>query len=304
MPGPQRRSPDEIRALLEGSVNSIPTPFLKDGSIDWKGVENIIETGIAGGSRVALLTVGDSRYFFLAESEIAALTRFVVGRVRGRALTVAATGDWATQQAVEFARFCRDAGADVLMSLPPSQAQDAEGLAAHYRALAVVMPVMIVGAPAHAVLNRLLDEPAVCCFKEDGSEAYAIETITKYGGRWKFMTGGTMWRHLSQRPFGCTAFMDWTMSFAPRVGARFLECVRKNDFASATELIRTVEMPMFDFGGSESQFPGGWQGLWRAALELNGIAARYLRPPQSSPSDADMERARALLEKIGILEKR
>ena len=37
------KSPDEVRALLEGPVCSIPTPFKADGELDWDGVANIIE---------------------------------------------------------------------------------------------------------------------------------------------------------------------------------------------------------------------------------------------------------------------
>ena len=301
------KTPDDVRRLLHGRVNSIPTPFLADGEIDWDGVANIIETGIAAGSNVALLTAGDSQYSFLTEKEIARLTRFVIQRVAGRVLTVAATGAWATRQAVQFAGLCRDAGADVLMSLPPQQINDAKGLAGHYRAIAQVVPVMIVGCPPHAMLDRLLDEPGICCFKEDGSEAYAIHTIQKYGAHWKIMTGGSLWRHLSQWPFGCRAFMDWSASFAPHVGESFLEALRVNDPAAAAEVVRAVETPLFSLAGigvpsaGGPGFPGGWQALWRAALELTGIASRYLRPPQVSASDEDLERIRPTLSELGLL---
>ena len=55
---PTAKTPEEIKPLLEGPVNSIPTPFLLSGEIDREGVANIIETGISGGSQVSLLTYG------------------------------------------------------------------------------------------------------------------------------------------------------------------------------------------------------------------------------------------------------
>ncbi len=76
-----RLTPDDIRARLLGPVASIPTPFSADGEIHWDGVANIIETALAGGSTVILLTAGDSQYFFLTQVEIARLTRFVIARV-------------------------------------------------------------------------------------------------------------------------------------------------------------------------------------------------------------------------------
>ena len=52
MAKPHRMTPDEIKTHLEGPVMSIPTSFLADGAIDYDGVANIIETGIAGGTQV------------------------------------------------------------------------------------------------------------------------------------------------------------------------------------------------------------------------------------------------------------
>ena len=299
-------SPGQVKEHLTGPVSSIPTSFLPDGEIDWDGVANVIEIAIEGGSGVILLTAGDSQYFFLTEDEIARLTRFVIERVGGRAMTVAATGAWSTRQSVEFAGFCREVGADVLMSLAPQHDQNAEGLAQHYRVLARIMSVMIVGCPPHSVLDRLLEEPAVCCFKEDGTQEYAVRTIQKYGERWRFMTGGTLGRHLAQWPFGCRSFMDWSTSFRPEVGARFWQALQAGDLCPAARVVREVEMPLFELAGAEGGkgFPGGWQGLWRAALELNGVASRYLRLPQSSASDEDLERIRPVLDGLGLLSQR
>ena len=67
MNGQARKSPDEIRTLLEGPVTSIPTSFLANGDIDWDGVANIIEVGLKGGSGVILLTVGDSQLLCLSK---------------------------------------------------------------------------------------------------------------------------------------------------------------------------------------------------------------------------------------------
>ena len=307
MTSQDRKSPDQVKTELEGPVMSIPTSFLADGSIDYDGVANVIETGIAGGTKVALLTIGDSQFAFMREQEVADITRFVVERATGRTLVVAATAAWATAQAVEFAHYARDVGADILMTLPVGQASDTAGLAAHYKAVAAVMPVMIVGFPAHAMLDQLVDEPNICCMKEDGSDSYAVQTIERFDGHWKFMSGGLIGRHMLQWTYGCRSFMDWSTSFAPHVGMKLWNSLRANDVATAATVVRDVESPLFEMsghaklvGGGQS-FPGGWQALWRACLELNGIASRHLRTPQVSGSDADLERIKPKLEQLGLL---
>ena len=108
------KTAEEVKVLLNGPVNSLPTPFLPDGEIDWDGVRKIIDVGIEGGSGVSLLTYGDSQFDFLSDAEVEALTTCLVDQVRGRALTVAATRRWSDARAVDFAHFCRQLGVDAL----------------------------------------------------------------------------------------------------------------------------------------------------------------------------------------------
>ncbi|MCY4114775.1 MAG: dihydrodipicolinate synthase family protein [Chloroflexi bacterium] len=307
MAKPHRMTPDEIKTQLEGPVMSIPTSFLADGPIDYDGVANIIETGIAGGTQVALLTIGDSQFAYMREQEVADITRFVVERTAGRAMVVAATGLWATTQSVEFAHFAREVGADVVMAAPSGQLGDPVGMAAHYKAVAAVMPVMVVGFPPHEMLHRLVDEPNICCMKEDGTDAYAVQTIEEFDGHWKFMSGGKLGRHMLQWTYGCRSFMDWSTSFAPQVGNRFWEALQSGDVPDAARVVRDIETPLFDLSGHPKvvrigkAFPGGWQSLWRACLELNGIASRHLRLPHTSADEADLERVKPELERLGLV---
>lgn len=294
-----RLTPEQIRSQLEGPVTSLPTPFTATGDIHWDGVANIIETAIGGGSGVILLTIGDSHYFFMTQEEIAALTRFTIERTAGRALLVAATGPWATRQSVAFAEQCRDLGADVLMSLPPAQMTSGPGLVAHYKALAAVMPVMLVGCPAHSVLNSLLDQPAICCFKEDGSEAYAVELLQKFGRHWTVMTGGALHRHLLQWPFGARAFMDWSTSFAPKIGTGYWKALQQGNLAEAARITTEIERPLFDLAAAMDPV-FGWQLLWHAILSIRGIAERHLRLPHPTATDAQVGRIRTRMAELGI----
>lgn len=294
-----RKTPSDIRAQLEGPVASIPTTFTRRGDVDWPGIANMIEVALAAGSGTILLTIGDSQYFFLSPDEIHALTRFMVERTKGRALTVAATGMWSTRMGVALAKECRAIGVDVLMSLPPmDHAKDIAGLAAHFGAIARFIPVMLVGAPPLPLLDRLIDEPQVCCFKEDGSVEYATGLFQKYARHWKIMTGGVLERHLAEWPFGCTAYMDWSALFAPAVTRRYWSAIQSADAGAAAAIVREIEAPLFAAG---RDYRGGWQSLWRSAIALNGVAQRYLRAPQVSATDADLARVRPLLRKIGLL---
>jgi dihydrodipicolinate synthase/N-acetylneuraminate lyase len=288
--------PETIKDRLDGPVNSIPTPFHANGDIDWQGVRNIIDVGIAGGSDVSLLTYGDSQFDHLSDDEVAELTRCLVDQVKGRALTVAATRRWSNAKAVDFAHFCKDLGVDVLMVLPSDHALPA-GKVAHYRAVAKVMPVMLVGWPPHEILDALVDIDNICCFKEDGAVDYAPDAMQKYGAHWKFMTGGGLWRNFTQWPWR-PAFFCYFSSFAPHVAQEYWQAYQDTDVATAGRIIRETEKP---FAALSAQVGGGFQALWRATLELNGIASRYLRPPMVSATDEEMERSFKPISGLGLI---
>ena len=180
-------------------------------------------------------------------------------------------------------------------------------MAAHYKLVAAVMPVMVVGFPPHDMLHRLVDEPNICCMKEDGTDAYAVQTIEEFDRHWKFMSGGKLGRHMLQWTYGCRSFMDWSTSFAPHVGRRFWESLQSGDIPDAAQVVRDIETPLFDLSGHPKvvrvgkSFPGGWQSLWRACLELNGIASRHLRLPHTSADESDLERVKPELERLGLV---
>lgn len=289
-------TPDEIRAAIRGPINSIPTPFTLDGAVDWDGVGRIIDVGIAGGSRVSLLTYGDSQLEFLDDAETEQLTRFLVERVDGRALTVAATRRWWTGRMVTFAEYCRDLGADVLMVLPSQFAAPA-GIVEQYKAVAEIMPMMLVGQPAHEILDQLLDEPNICCFKEDGALDYAIDTQHKYGDRWAFLSGGGLWRNYTQWPW-CRAFFCYFSSFAPHVAQRYAQATEAADVEAAGRVLREYEIPFRELTGLVG---GNFQTLWRAAMELNGVACRGLRSPMVTATEEQVEALRPRLDELGLI---
>ena len=61
----------------------------------------------------------------------------------------------------------------------------------YYREVCKIMPVIARrGRPSFDLLDKLVDEPNICSFKEDGSEFYAVAAMRRYGqARWKFVTG-------------------------------------------------------------------------------------------------------------------
>ena len=114
------------------------------------------------------------------------------------------------------------------------------------------------------------------------------------------MTGGGLWRNYAQWPWRQESFFCFFSCFAPHLAERYWQAVQNLDVAAAGEIIRDIEYPFKYLANTVS---GGFQSLWRATLELNGVAARYLRLPLDSATDEEVERLKEPLDKLGLIVK-
>jgi dihydrodipicolinate synthase/N-acetylneuraminate lyase len=292
---------DEIRARIRGPVCSFPTPFTREGEIDEEASRRIIDLAISGGSDIILLTYGDSLFTILTDEEVARLTRLVAEQTGGRALVVAADRMWWTGKAVEFATYCRDVGADVLMIRPPDWGGSAtpESLAAHYAAVAGVMPVMLVGNVPFRTLEVLAEAaPGVVAFKEDMGMDYSYRVARLYGDRWPVIAGGGKARHLMLWPAGVRASFSIYIHFAPGVTRAYWKALWEGNVEEARRVVDTYDQPLFRMGEA---FPGGLDSLIHCAMEVFGVAPRWRRPPFVSAGEEDVERLKGFFQGAGLL---
>jgi dihydrodipicolinate synthase/N-acetylneuraminate lyase len=298
----------EVRERLTGPIASLNTTFTRDGSIDYSGLRNLIDADISGGSQTVLLTAGDSLFTLLTDDEIAEVTRVVVEHTGDRALKVAADGTWWTGKTVDFARYARDVGADVLMVKPPvwGGGCTVETFVQHYTAVAAVMPVMLVTnvfagitSTGIQVLERLLDEvDNIVAVKDDLRGDFATRMSATVGDKWAVFSGGGKQSHIELAPYGAVGYMSNFVAFKPRVTKEYWAACQRGDWEAAGDLAQQYDWPYMDF---ISGLPGGFDSGIHGVLELYGIAQRWRRPPYHSLSDEEMEHLRAFFISRGWL---
>jgi 4-hydroxy-tetrahydrodipicolinate synthase len=291
------KSREEIREALTCPIASVPTLFLRDGSIDFDGVRSFIDFTIAGGTKTILITYGDTLYSLLSDREIAEMTRVVVEHTASRALVVAADGIWATPQEIEFAEYARDVGADVLMVLPPDWAVSctAETFVEHYAAIAQHIPVMVVTnvfarrqALGLEVLETLRDEvEGIVAIKDDVGGDFVRKMCLLVHDHWAVFAGGQKQNHLDILPYGCDGYLSTFIQFKPSVAQEYWTATQTGDWGRARDIISTYDMPYFDFVVG---LPGGFDAGIHGVLELFGIAQRWRRKPYYTLNDEEMER--------------
>ena len=133
-----------------------PTPFHADGSLDLEGMGRVLDCLIDQGADGICILANFSEQFLLADAERDILTRHCLEHVAGRVPMIVTISHFATQIAVERARFAKDLGADIVMMMPPYHGALLKGTQAQtfeqFRAVGEAgIPIMVQDAPLSGV---------------------------------------------------------------------------------------------------------------------------------------------------------
>ena len=294
----------ELKQKFRGPIASVKTPFNKDGSIDYPSLGNFVDTMIDDGAAAIVLTMGDSLYTVLTDTEIAELTKKTVELTNGRVPVVAADKQWWTGKAVEFARYSREVGADLMMVANPDWANSSttDSLVEHYTAVSAAIPVMVLTMSFKLrpesfgleVIRRLKEgAPGVMAIKDDHpSGAFGRRMCHLLGGDWVVMMGGTYEYLMEKYHYGVDCSFATPLMFRPELATEFFVALEAGNYDRVIEIITDYEMPFFECIRS---FKGGFSAGAAASLELRGIQKRHRRPPYVDATDEEVERLKAFL---------
>jgi len=295
---------------LTGPVMSLRTAFDETGEIDFEAVRRIIDTGIDGGTRTVMLTVGDSHYDCLSDDEISELTRVTIEQAAHRVMVIAADRYHSTERAVAFARYCRELGADMFMVLPPDWAGACtpESLAEHYAAVAGELPVMIVtnrfiarGIPfALETLERSTDlSTNILAVKDDMGGTFAQDLCMRFSERAAIVAGGQKRNHLNMYPYGCTGYLSTFSMYNPRFAQSYWKKIKSGDISGAARLISEKDAPFFQ---TIQKAKGGFDAAMHGMIELYGLGRRHRRRPYYTMADNELDDLRSLLKDLRLLD--
>ena len=144
--------------MFRGSLVALVTPMERDGSVDLKALDRLIEFHIDAGTDgiVAVGTTGESAT--LDEAEHCDVIRHTVERVKGRIPVIAGTGANSTTEAIHLTQKAKAAGADACLLVTPYYNKPTqEGLFLHYKAVAeaVEIPQILYNVPGRTACDML-----------------------------------------------------------------------------------------------------------------------------------------------------
>jgi 4-hydroxy-tetrahydrodipicolinate synthase len=149
-----------ISRKFKGTGVALVTPFHKDGSIDFKGLEKLIESLIAGKADYLVLLGTTGETPVLSKDEKNALIAFTKEINNGRLPLVLGIGGNNTREVVNCIRETDFEGIDAILSVSPYYNRPGQkGIVQHFKMVAgnAPVPVILYNVPARTGSNMLAE---------------------------------------------------------------------------------------------------------------------------------------------------
>lgn len=146
-----------MRHRYAGVFPIAPTTFTDSGDLDLPSQKRAIDFIIDGGVDGICILANYSEQFALTDDERERLTGEILGHVAGRVPIIVTTTHFSTRVATERSRRAQDAGAAMVMLMPPYHGAtiraDEDGVFAFYAGVAeaIDIPIMVQDAPVSGV---------------------------------------------------------------------------------------------------------------------------------------------------------
>ena len=142
--------------MIKGSIVAIVTPMNADGSLDFEGLNRLIDWHIAEGTDSIVIagTTGESAT--VSVDEHCALIKATVAHAKGRIPIIAGAGANSTAEAIKLTRYAKEAGADATLQVVPYYNRPTqEGMYQHFKSIAeaVDLPVILYNVPGRTVAD-------------------------------------------------------------------------------------------------------------------------------------------------------
>jgi len=290
--------------MITGSLVAIVTPMLDDGSLDFPRLRNLIDWHIAEGTDgiVIVGTTGESPTVDVDEH--CELIRATVEHVADRVPVIAGTGANSTAEAVELARFAKQAGAAAHLSVVPYYNRPTqEGLYRHYRTIAesVELPLILYNVPGRTVADlsndtvmRLAEVPNIVGLKDaTGSLDRASDLIERAPAGFALYSGDDM----SSAAFlmlGGHGVISVTANVAPRAMHELCAAAAAGDMRKLREVNAALTGLHRDLFCEANPIPVKW------AVARMGLIGDGIRLPRTQLSDSCHERVLKAMRKAGV----
>lgn len=286
-------------------ITAMVTPFDEKGELNLAQARKLARHLVDNGSDGLVVsgTTGESPT--LSREEKVELFRAVVDEIGGRAVVVAGTGSYNTQESIALSRAAEGAGADALLLVCPYYNKPSQdGLYRHFRAIAesTALPVILYNIPGRTGVNllpatvaRLAEIPNIVAIKEaSGSLEQVTEIIRRVPENFAVYSGDDA----MTLPILAVGGRGIVSVVSHLVGPRLAEMVnafRSGNVVLAAKLHRELFPLMKGMFIATNPVPV------KAALNLLGFNVGPPRLPLVEATEPEKETLRGLLKQAGLM---
>lgn len=290
---------------FRGSIPALITPF-KNRRVDEAALRKFIAWQIAEGSHgiVPVGTTGESPT--LSEDEHKLVIEIAVDESKGRVPVIAGTGSNSTEEALEYTRHAKQAGADAaLIVVPYYNKPTQDGLYAHFKTIAdaVDIPIFVYNVPGRTVANitvetlaRLArDCPNIIGTKDASADLTRPSRQRLASGNDFIQLSGEDGTALAFNAHGGKGCISVTANVAPRLCAEFQEATLSGNYAKALTLQDRL-MPLH-----VALFVETSPAPVKYAANLLGLCEADVRLPLAPTGESTRKQVRDALVHAGLL---
>lgn len=236
---------------LSGVYVVMTTPFKKDGSFDFEGIEQNIEYFIDSGVHGILVAGATGEFGVMSVEERKTLVEFAMKHINGRVPAVVGAISARAEDTIDISNHAAEHGAEGVMILPPPGAGlDEEEIFQFYKQVNdnINTSIMVYNNPHSAgvdievdLLCRIAELDKVDCVKESSGD---IKRITEIRGRLGDKIGVFCgWEDMSWESFmaGASGWVCVCANFAPRMAVElFNKTAGEKEYESGLEVYRRL----------------------------------------------------------------
>jgi 4-hydroxy-tetrahydrodipicolinate synthase len=297
--------PEQRTVNFRGSIPALITPF-KNGRVDEAALRKFISWQIAEGSHgiVPVGTTGESPTLSAEEHKL--VIEIAVDEAKGRVPVIAGTGSNNTEEALEYTRHAKQAGADAaLIVVPYYNKPTQDGLYAHFKTIAkaVDIPIFVYNVPGRTVasitvetLARLAkDCPNIVGTKDASADLTRPSRQRIASGNDFIQLSGEDGTALAFNAHGGKGCISVTANVAPRLCAEFQDATLSGNYAKALTLQDRL-MPLH-----VALFVETSPAPVKYAAKLLGLCEADVRLPLAPTGESTRKQVRDALVHAGLL---
>ena len=291
--------------IFTGAAVAIITPMLPDGSVDYKGLADLVEFQIKGGTDAIVIcgTTGESAT--LKDDEHLECIRVAVETAAGRVPVIAGTGSNYTEHAVEMSKEAKARGADALLLVTPYYNKTTQrGLVASFNTIvdAAGLPAILYNVPSRTGVNiesatakELAKNPLICGIKEASGNISQIAMTAALCGDELPLYSGNDDQVVPILALGGKGVISVVSNVAPEPMHRMCQLW----FEGKVEESRDLQLQLM--GLCKAMFCEVNPIPVKAALGMMGLPAGPCRLPLVPLSDDHAEQVHRELQNAGLL---